>query len=105
MTSAADILAHVPHTLGFVPRESFVLLTMHGKQLGATLRIDALQHSAPAEFAQAIVGYLSNDPGADGALFILYSNVPTIEGVLPYSAHAQAVETAMDAAGMGLRDS
>jgi hypothetical protein len=103
--SAADILAYIPHALGFAPEESFVLLTMHGKRLGATLRIDALQHSNPAEFAKTIVGYLSNDPAADGALFILYSNQPTIDGEKPYTAHAQALDTAMHIAGMPIRDS
>lgn len=103
--SAADILAYVPHALGFTPEESFVLLTMHGKRLGATLRVDALQDSNPAEFAKTIVGYLSNDHGADGALFILYSNQPTTEGEKPYTVHAHALDTALHAAGMPIRDS
>lgn len=40
-TAPADILAYIPHSLGHHPSESFVLLTMNGKRLGATLRIDA----------------------------------------------------------------
>ena len=41
ISSPADILSFIPHTLGFAPRESFVFITMRGNMLGATLRVDA----------------------------------------------------------------
>lgn len=105
VTSPADILAYVPHTLGFAPRESFVLMTMHGKRLGVTLRVDAHQEGNPEVFAASVIGYLANDQDADGSLFILYTTHPTIDGVKPFTAHAEALDTALHAAGMGIRDS
>jgi hypothetical protein len=35
-----DILGYVPHTLGYWPTSSLVAMTMQGKRLGATLRVD-----------------------------------------------------------------
>ena len=38
--SPPDILAFVPHCLGFEPEESLVLIALRGLRLGATLRLD-----------------------------------------------------------------
>ena len=104
-TSPADVLAYVPHALGFTPRESFVFLTMNGKRLGATLRIDAPQQGDPAEFALMVLGYLSHDVDADGVLFIAYTDQPTIDGIKPFSDYAHALDSMLDAAGTPIRDS
>lgn len=105
VTSPADILAYIPHVLGFAPRESFVFLTLQGKRLGATLRIDAPQDTEPALFAQAVQGYLSNDVAADGVLLVVYTDQTTIDGTKPYSQYAAAVEALLDTAGMPVADS
>jgi hypothetical protein len=39
------------------PKESFVLLTMQGNALGATLRVDAPPASNPGDYAQTLVSY------------------------------------------------
>ena len=105
VTSPADILAYIPHVLGFAPQESFVFLTLQGKRLGATLRIDAPQDTEPARFAQAVLGYLSNDVAADGVLLVVYTDQTTIDGTKPYSQYAAAVEATLDTAGMPVADS
>ncbi|KRF09326.1 hypothetical protein ASH00_06785 [Arthrobacter sp. Soil782] len=106
VTSPADILAYIPHTLGFTPADSFVFLTLRGKQLGATLRIDAPQQDTdPARFAQAILGYLSNDVHADGTLLVVYTDRATIDGTKPYSDHANTLDELLGTAGMPVRDS
>lgn len=105
LTSPADILAYIPHALGFAPRESFVFLTLQGKRLGATLRIDAPQDAEPELFAQAVLGYLSNDVAADGVLLVVYTDQTTIGGTKPYSRYAAAVEVMLDRAGMPVADS
>ena len=97
VSSPADILAYVLHTLGFTPQDSFVFLTMHGKQLGATLRLDAPREDiSPAQYAATVLHYLANDTGADAVLFIAYTDRATIDGTKPYSEHAQAFDTALD---------
>ena len=95
VTSPADILAFVPHALGFAPRESFVLMTMQGKRLGVTVRVDAHQEGNPEAFAASVIGYLANDQDADGSLFILYTTQATIDGVKPFTAHAEALDHAV----------
>lgn len=106
VSSPADILAYVLHTLGFTPRESFVFLTMHGKQIGATLRLDAPGSDVhPAQYASTVLHYLANDKDADGVLFIAYTDRATIDGTKPYSEHAQALDMALDLAGTRIRDS
>lgn len=105
VSSAADILAYIPHQLGFAPKESFVFLTMRGKQLGSTLRIDAPQPDTdPALFAQTVLGYLSNDVDADGVLVAVYTDHPASDGVKPYTAHALVLDALLHTAGMPIKD-
>ena len=40
ITGPEDILGYVPHSLGYWPSRSLVAMTMQGKRLGATLRVD-----------------------------------------------------------------
>jgi hypothetical protein len=35
-----DILGFIPHSLGYWPAQSLVAMTLQGKSLGATLRLD-----------------------------------------------------------------
>ncbi|RKR13854.1 DUF4192 family protein [Arthrobacter oryzae] len=40
ITGPEDILGFIPHSLGYWPENSLVAMTMQGKRLGATLRVD-----------------------------------------------------------------
>ncbi len=74
ITSPADILSYVPHALGFVPRESLVILTTSGRRLGATLRVDLPPEATDAViFAQGVLSFLQGDTEADGTLLIVYT--------------------------------
>ncbi|MDF9279099.1 DUF4192 domain-containing protein [Arthrobacter sp. EH-1B-1] len=106
VSSPADILAYVLHTLGFTPQDSFVFLTMHGKRVGATLRLDAPgDEVSPAQYTATVQHYLAHDREADGVLFIAYTDRVTIDGTKPYSEHSTAIDTALDHAGTPIRDS
>ena len=70
-----DILGYVPHTLGYWPSCSLVAMTMQGKRLGATLRVD-LPTGTPSpcrreDFARTVADYLLADKEADGTLLEL----------------------------------
>lgn len=54
--------------LGHQPEESFVLLTLNGKRLGATPRVDAPAEAAPADYAQTLVTDLCADENATGII-------------------------------------
>jgi hypothetical protein len=101
-TSTADILSFIPHALGFTPRNAFVLLTLQGKQLGATLRVDAPTTGEPADYARRIVNYLAADEKATAALLAVYTG--TDEHPNPYLAHLEAITRELELGGMPLKD-
>lgn len=101
-TSPADILSFIPHALGFTPRNAFVLLTMQGKRLGATLRIDAPTTGEPADYARRIVSHLAADEKATATLLAVYAD--TDEHPNPYLAHLEAIKRELTLAEMPLHD-
>src|SRR5690349_25153919 len=69
-----DILGFIPHSLGYWPGNSLVAMTLQGKRLGATLRLDLPGPAVladPAPFAETVAGYLAADEHADGTLLAL----------------------------------
>jgi hypothetical protein len=103
-TGPADILAFIPHTLGESPKESFVLLTMNGTRLGATLRVDAPFANDPQGYAQTLVSYLTADEAATGTVLAVYTDEIGEEGQRPYAEHVEALRTELSIAEMPLRD-
>ena len=75
VSGPADILAFIPHSLGFAPQESLVLMTMNTARLGATLRVDlpaaALDYRG---YAARVAGLLRSDESADGVLMAVYTD-------------------------------
>ncbi|MFE4198841.1 DUF4192 domain-containing protein [Paenarthrobacter sp. NPDC056912] len=71
-----DILGYIPHVLGFWPEDSLVAITMQGRVLGATLRVNLPTPRPPqalAMFADHIRRYLLADGAADGVVLAVYS--------------------------------
>ena len=79
ITGPEDILGFIPHSLGYWPENSLVAMTLQGKRLGATLRVDlpaARGRRAPGARQAAsmagrhshrnVVAYLQADDAADG---------------------------------------
>lgn len=105
ISSPADVLGFIPHSLGFVPRESFVFLTLRGKTLGATLRVDAPALAEPAGFARSMADYLALDTQATGVLLAVYTaSTPAAGAPRPFHDHIEAVIEALEGAGTPLRD-
>ena len=78
ITGPEDILGFIPHSLGYWPANSLVAMTLQGKRLGATLRVDLPEPSrcrgpALAAFARTVRDYLEADEEADGALLAIFS--------------------------------
>jgi hypothetical protein len=61
ITGPEDILGFIPHSLGYWPEDSLVAMTMQGKRLGATLRVDL-----PAPDSKASGGSRGDSNGAGG---------------------------------------
>lgn len=105
ISSPADILSFISHTLGFTPRESFVFITMRANMLGATLRVDAPTDTNTAGFARAMADYLALDTAANGAVLAVYTDQPAAEGdPRPFNDHVEAIVETLDAAGVPLKD-
>ncbi|WP_299165026.1 DUF4192 domain-containing protein [uncultured Arthrobacter sp.] len=106
VSTPADILSYVPHILGFQPRESLVFLTMSGKRVGATLRLDLPPaESDPLEYAETVRDYLESDTSADGVLMVVYTDSEWEEpGAPPHAPLIHCLDLVLDAAGLTLLD-
>lgn len=86
ITGPEDILGFIPHSLGYWPANSLVAMTMQGKRLGCTLRVDLPcddSDSALRRFSSTVRDYLEADHDADGTLLVLFSNDGWIDGTCP----------------------
>jgi hypothetical protein len=126
-----DILGYIPHSLGYWPENSLVAMTMQGKRLGATLRVDLPGSGGMAGvpgaitdlagFAATVASYLEADDEADGTLLAFFTDVergPDAEGgpeggpetggtgpgAAAYADLLAVLELALAAAGMPVRD-
>ncbi|MBE0009559.1 MULTISPECIES: DUF4192 domain-containing protein [unclassified Arthrobacter] len=106
VTSPADILSYILHTLGFQPESSLVLLTMSGKRVGATLRVDLPHPDAdPVAYATGLCSILTADTSADGTLMILYTGEPwDRHGPPPHYEIVGRLRQSLDEVGLALRD-
>ncbi|XAS69016.1 DUF4192 domain-containing protein [Micrococcaceae bacterium Sec5.7] len=102
-----DILGFIPHSLGYWPADSLVAMTMQGKRLGATLRVDLPGPDGlrnPGEFARTVGDYLQADDAADGTLLMLFTNDGWMDSDDGYRPLLAALEAALGCAGMPVRD-
>ncbi|MFJ6026516.1 DUF4192 domain-containing protein [Pseudarthrobacter sp. NPDC092424] len=71
-----DILGFIPHSLGYWPASSLVAMTMQGRSLGATLRVDLPGPDVladPTGFAGSVCSYLRADRDATGTLLAVFT--------------------------------
>ena len=111
ITGPEDILGFIPHSLGYWPARSLVAMTMQGKRLGATLRVDLPGDGGrpdwsgspgPAGYARSVASYLQADTEADGSLLALFTE--TDGDGTPWAELLAALEDALAGAGMPVRD-
>ena len=111
ITGPEDILGFIPHSLGYWPSRSLVAMTLQGKRLGATLRVDLPGDDGspdwsgtpgPAGFARSVASYLEADAEADGSLLALFTE--TDGDGAPWAELLAALEDTLADAGMPVRD-
>ena len=111
ITGPEDILGFIPHSLGYWPARSLVAMTMQGKRLGATLRVDLPGDGGspdwsgtpgPAGFARSVASYLEADAEADGSLLAFFTEADG-DGA-PWAELLAALEDTLADAGMPVRD-
>lgn len=74
VSAGEDLLAFIPHMLGYWPERSIVCIGMSGKRLRATMRLDLPPEGSvdPAGFAAMAASQLASDRRADGCLMAVF---------------------------------
>ena len=104
--SPEDILGFIPHSLGYWPAASLVAMTLQGKRLGATLRLDLPvgdSLSDPVAFAHAVRGYLKADLQADGTLLAVFTSKRRRATPGGYDLLLAGLQSVLAEAGMPVR--
>ncbi|GAA1257059.1 DUF4192 domain-containing protein [Arthrobacter pascens] len=110
ITGPEDILGYVPHSLGYWPSRSLVAMTMQGKRLGATLRVDlpegASSRHGLEDFSRTVAQYLLADDDANGTLLMFFTDDGWTDASGPPGGRELLadLETALGLAGMPVRD-
>lgn len=104
---SADVLSFIPHTLGFLPSNSVVLLALSGGRVGAALRLDlpGSEEDCHVElFAATAADYLRSDKDADSALLVLYTDqVWKTSDRPPHGRLIAALDNSLATAGLPVR--
>jgi hypothetical protein len=102
-----DILGFIPHSLGYWPADSLVAMTLQGKRLGATLRLDLPGPGTladPRNYALTVRDYLRADENADAALLVFFTNDGWMDPPQTYGGLLAALQAVLGTAGMPVRD-
>ena len=71
LRSPAELLAVIPHLLGFEPCRCIVVVAIRDRRIGLTQRMDLPAHERVGEVSDALVGHVLRD-AADAALLVGY---------------------------------
>ena len=76
LRSPADLLAVIPHLLGFVPNNAVVVVALKDKRIDLTQRMDLPDSDRAAEVAQALALHVLREE-AEAALLVAYEDTPS----------------------------
>lgn len=102
-----DILGFIPHSLGYWPAQSLVAITLQGKRVGATLRLDLPGPEVlanPAKFLRAVRRYLEADKDADGTLLAIFTSNGDATSPSLYDGLLAGLDSMLERAGMPVRE-
>jgi hypothetical protein len=97
LSDPAELIAAVPHLLGFHPRNSVVLLALHGKSLGLTLRADLVDDDQAAVLAEQLLPPIARQRPSGVAVIVVGGS--TRAGDLPHRALVDALDHVLTGAG------
>jgi hypothetical protein len=107
-TKPQDLLALVPHLVGFHPSNSLVLVAFRGKRTGGAYRVDL---PAPASdlvykrIATTLIGMLCRVQGADGVVPVIYTDDRFDEcGGIPRETLARRLISRARSAGFDVKE-
>lgn len=110
LASPEEVLAYIPHALGFYPRNAVVLLIMQGSSLAATLRVDLPRGESgegqATEWVAQLVQLVHKVPDATAVFAALYTGQVPGEGhdSLPRHELVERLAPALVRSGVNVRD-
>lgn len=99
LSDPSELIAAVPHLLGFHPRNSVVLLALHGKSLGLTLRADLVDNDQAAVLAEQLLPPIARQRPTGVALVVI-GGASMRNGDLPHRALVDALDGLLTGAGV-----
>ncbi|MDQ4011691.1 MAG: DUF4192 domain-containing protein [Actinomycetota bacterium] len=106
LSDPAELIAAIPHLLGFHPHDSMVLLALHGKRLGLTLRADLVDDAQVPLLAEQLLLPIVRQRPTGVALVVIGGDL-TPDGAeeqqwLPHRALVDVLDDMLTSAGLPL---
>ncbi|MBV9058691.1 MAG: DUF4192 domain-containing protein [Pseudonocardiales bacterium] len=99
LSDPSELIAAVPHLLGFHPHDSVVVLTLHGKNLGLTLRADLVPPDRAPQLAEQLLRPITRaQPSA--IVLVVIGGDSNVDDDIPHRALVAAFAHALDGAGL-----
>jgi hypothetical protein len=102
LSSPEQVLAAVPYLLGFMPARSLVVLSLRGKQVGLTMRIDL--DTPAAELGTVVVSRLRADRASKAILIVFDPDDPGGPETRPGSRLVRPLMRALRREGIPIKD-
>jgi len=99
LSDPSELIAAVPHLLGFHPQDSVVLLALHGRSLGLTLRTDLVAPDQARRLAEQLLLPIARTQPTGVALVVIGGNASADED-LPHRALVTALHDVLAGAGL-----
>ncbi len=97
LSDPAELIAAVPHLLGFHPRDSLVVITLQGRLLGLTLRTDLVAEGSEEDLAEQLLVPIARQRPS-GAIVLIVGGQQNDTTDLPHRRVIDAVDDALAAA-------
>jgi Domain of unknown function (DUF4192) len=106
ISSPADAICYMGHSLGYWPKESLVCVALEGKTLGPTLRVNLPRTTDFIEtYAERVAHYFGIDHDATAVLIALFTHQPWGQGnPKPFPVMIQGLKQRLLAAGLIIHD-
>lgn len=101
LSDPSELIAAVPYLLGFHPSDSVVLLALHGKSLGLTLRADLVAADYAPRLAEQLLTPIARQRPSGVALVVIGGD-DAPDGDLPHRVLVNALDDVLIGAGLPL---
>lgn len=99
LSDPSELIAAVPHLLGFHPRDSVVLLALRGRNLGLTLRADLVESDQAPLLAEQLLAPIARQRPT-GVAVIVIGGEPSPDGDPPHRALVDAIDNVLTGGGL-----